>query len=102
MASSPAPARPPSPFFGAESLIMTKTATKAANEAVAASETQADDAVASSAAPIPQGAMQDASYTRNHWRVVFDAERTPYHAVLTDVAVWGPNEAKLRAGDIVE
>jgi hypothetical protein len=53
-------------------------------------------------APIPQGAMQDASYARNWWRVVFDAERTPYESVLTDVAVWGPNEPKLRAGDLVE
>jgi hypothetical protein len=52
--------------------------------------------------PIPQGAMQDASYARNWWRVVFDAERTPYESVLTDVAVWGPNEPKLRAGDLVE
>jgi hypothetical protein len=53
-------------------------------------------------APIPQSAMQDASYTRNWWRVVFDAERTPYQSMLTDIAVWGPNEAKLRAGDLIE
>jgi hypothetical protein len=52
--------------------------------------------------PIPQGAMQDAAYARNWWRVVIDGERTPYDSVLTDVAVWGPNEAKLRAGDLVE
>jgi hypothetical protein len=54
------------------------------------------------AVPIPQSAMQDASYARNHWRVVFDAERTPYESVLTDVAIWGPNEAKLRTGDLIE
>jgi hypothetical protein len=53
-------------------------------------------------APIPQGAMQDAAYARNCWRVVYDADRTSYDGVLTDVAVWGPNEAKLRAGDLVE
>jgi hypothetical protein len=53
-------------------------------------------------APIPQAAMQDASYARNWWRVVFDAERTPYESVLTDVTVWGPNEPKLRAGDLIE
>jgi len=53
-------------------------------------------------APIPQGAMQDASYARNWWRVVFDAERTPYQSLLTDVSVWGPNEPKLRAGDFIE
>jgi hypothetical protein len=53
-------------------------------------------------APIPQGAMQDAAYARNWWRVVIDAQRTPYASVLSDVAVWGPNEAKLRAGDLVE
>jgi hypothetical protein len=83
---------------------MAKTAMKAANESIANSGAQspADDAATSPAAPIPQGAMQDASYTRNYWRVVFDAERTLYHAVLTDVAVWGPNEAKLRAGDVIE
>jgi len=53
-------------------------------------------------APIPQSAMQDAAFARNWWRVVIDAERTPYDSVLADVAVWGPNEAKLRAGDLVE
>jgi len=52
--------------------------------------------------PIPQGAMQDAAFARNWWRVVIDQERTPYESVLTDVSVWGPNEAKLRAGDLVE
>jgi hypothetical protein len=52
--------------------------------------------------PIPQSAMQDAAFARNWWRVVIDAERTPYESVLTDVTVWGPNEAKLRAGDLVE
>jgi len=46
--------------------------------------------------------MQDAAFARNWWRVVIDAERTPYDRVLADVAVWGPNEAKLRAGDLVE
>jgi hypothetical protein len=52
--------------------------------------------------PIPQSAMQDAAFARNWWRVVIDAERTPYDRVRGDVAVWGPNEAKLRAGDLVE
>ena len=54
------------------------------------------------ALPIPQSAMQDAGYARNWWRVVIDGERTPYERVLHDVAVWAPNEAKLRTGDIVE
>jgi hypothetical protein len=54
------------------------------------------------APPIPQSAMQDAAFARNWWRVVIDGERTPYDRVLTDVTVWGPNEAKLRAGDLVE
>ncbi len=107
MASSLAPGSTALSFFGAESHIMAKTAMKAADEEIAAPEAQAEVAAASLAAaplaaPIPQGAMQDVSCTRNHWRVVFDAERTPYHAVLTDVAVWGPNEAKLRAGDLIE
>jgi hypothetical protein len=53
-------------------------------------------------APIPQAAMQDATYTRNWWRVVFDADRTSYESLLTDVTVWGPNEPKLRSGDLVE
>ncbi len=57
---------------------------------------------AARAAPIPQSAMQDSIYARNHWRVVFDGERTPYASVLNDVAVWGPNEAKLRTGDLIE
>jgi hypothetical protein len=52
--------------------------------------------------PIPQGAMQDAAYARNWWRVVFDGDRIPYDSLLRDVTVWGPNEAKLRAGDLVE
>jgi hypothetical protein len=52
--------------------------------------------------PIPQSAMQDAAFARNWWRVVIDAERTPYDRVLTDVTAWAPNEAKLRAGDLVE
>jgi len=52
--------------------------------------------------PIPQSAMQDAAFARNWWRVVIDAERTPYDCVLADVTAWGPNEAKLRAGDLVE
>jgi hypothetical protein len=68
----------------------------------AAGESAANAAAAFRGHPIPQGAMQDASFARNWWRVVFDAERTPYDSVLTDVAVWGPNEAKLRAGDLVE
>ncbi len=51
---------------------------------------------------IPQGAMQDAAYARNWWRVVFDSARVPYHRLVADVSVWGPNEAKLRAGDLVE
>jgi hypothetical protein len=34
--------------------------------------------------------------------VVYDGARTSYDTLLTDVAVWGPNEAKLRAGDLVE
>ncbi len=46
--------------------------------------------------------MQDAAFARNWWRVVIDAERTPYDSLLTDVTVWSPNEAKLRAGDLVE
>ncbi len=54
------------------------------------------------AAPIPQSAMQDAAFARNWWRVVIDAERTPYASLLADVTVWGPNEPRLRAGDIVE
>ena len=33
---------------------------------------------------------------------MFDGERTPYRAVLTDVAVSGPNKARLPAGDIIE
>jgi len=53
-------------------------------------------------APIPQSAMQDAAFARNWWRVVIDTDRTPYASVLTDVTVWGPNEARLRAGDLVE
>jgi hypothetical protein len=54
------------------------------------------------AAPIPQSAMQDAAFARNWWRIVINAERTPYASLLTDVTVWGPNEPRLRAGDIVE
>jgi hypothetical protein len=46
--------------------------------------------------------MQDAAYARNWWRVVFDGDRIPYDSLLRDVTVWGPNEAKLRAGDLVE
>src|SRR5262249_14135467 len=52
--------------------------------------------------PIPQVAMQDAAFARNWWRIVIDAERTPYDRVLADVTVWAPNEAKLRTGDLVE
>lgn len=58
--------------------------------------------IAERAAPIPQSAMQDATYARNWWRVVFDAERTSYQSLLSDVSVWGPNEPKLRAGDLIE
>jgi hypothetical protein len=54
------------------------------------------------AAPIPQSAMQDSAFARNWWRVVIDTDRTPYASLLSDVAVWGPNEARLRAGDLVE
>jgi hypothetical protein len=46
--------------------------------------------------------MQDAAYACNWWRVVIDTDRTPYTSLLTDVTVWAPNEAKLRAGDLVE
>jgi hypothetical protein len=54
------------------------------------------------AAPVPQSAMQDAAFARNWWRVVIDTERTPYASLLADVKVWGPNEPRLRAGDLVE
>lgn len=54
------------------------------------------------AAPILQSAMQDSAFARNWWRVVIDTDRTPYASLLSDVAVWGPNEARLRAGDLVE
>jgi hypothetical protein len=54
------------------------------------------------AAPVPQSAMQDAAFARNWWRIVIDTERTPYASLLADVTVWGPNEPKLRAGDLVE
>jgi hypothetical protein len=53
-------------------------------------------------APIPASAMQDAAFARNWWRVVIDAERTPYASLFTDVTIWGPNEPRLRAGDLVE
>jgi hypothetical protein len=46
--------------------------------------------------------MQDAAFARNWWRVVIDTERTPYASLLADVTVWGPNEPRLRAGDLVE
>jgi hypothetical protein len=46
--------------------------------------------------------MQDAAFARNWWRVVIDTERTPYASLLDDVTVWGPNEPRLRAGDLVE
>jgi hypothetical protein len=55
-----------------------------------------------SPAPIPASSMQDAAFARNWWRVVIDAERTPYASLLTDATVWGPNEPRLRAGDLVE
>jgi hypothetical protein len=67
-----------------------------------APETEVAARAAQQVAPIPQSAMQDAAFARNWWRVVIDTERTPYDRVLTDVTVWGPNEAKLRAGDLVE
>jgi hypothetical protein len=67
-----------------------------------AAEIEAATQTARPVSPIPQSAMQDAAFARNWWRVVIDGERTPYHSVLSDVAVWGPNEAKLRAGDLVE
>jgi hypothetical protein len=67
-----------------------------------APETEPAPSVRRPAAPIPQSAMQDAAFARNWWRVVIDAERTPYASLLTDVTVWGPNEAKMRAGDLVE
>jgi hypothetical protein len=54
------------------------------------------------AVPIPQSAMQDAAFARNWWRVVIDTDRTSYASILTDVTKWGPNEARLRAGDLVE
>jgi hypothetical protein len=54
------------------------------------------------AAPVPQSAMQDAAFARNWWRVVIDTERTPYASLLADATVWGPNEPRLRAGDLVE
>jgi hypothetical protein len=59
-------------------------------------------APARAAAPIPQSAMQDAAFARNWWRVVIDTERTPYASLLAEAAVWGPNEPRLRAGDLVE
>jgi len=67
-----------------------------------AQTSEAGGDVGTAAAPIPQASMQDAVYARNWWRVVFNAERTPYASLLGDVSVWGPNEAKLRAGDVVE
>ena len=57
---------------------------------------------ARAAAPVPLSAMQDAAFARNWWRVVIDTERTPYASLLADVTVWGPNEPRLRAGDLVE
>ncbi|HKD31428.1 MAG TPA: hypothetical protein VKC66_36690 [Xanthobacteraceae bacterium] len=67
-----------------------------------APETEAAARAPQPVLPIPQSAIQDAAFARNWWRVVIDAERTPYQRVITDVAVWAPNEAKLRAGDLVE
>jgi hypothetical protein len=67
-----------------------------------AAETEVTVQVPRPVPPIPQSAMQDAAFARNWWRVVIDGERTPYDSVLNDVTVWGPNEAKLRAGDLVE
>ena len=74
----------------------------AADTSKPAPKTEVAPRAAQPALPIPQSAMQDAAFARNWWRVVTDAERTPYDSVLTDVTVWGPNEAKLRAGDLVE
>jgi hypothetical protein len=31
-----------------------------------------------------------------------NAERTVYESLLRDASAWGPNEVKLRAGDVVE
>jgi hypothetical protein len=67
-----------------------------------ATEPEAAASAPRPAAPIPQGAMQDAAFARNWWRVVIDTDRTPYASLLTDVTVWGPNEPRLRAGDLVE
>jgi hypothetical protein len=67
-----------------------------------ASQNEAAAPAPRAAAPIPQSAMQDSAFARNWWRIVIDAERTPYASLLTDVTVWGPNEPRLRAGDIVE
>ena len=84
-----------------------KTPPKAIRPIVAQTRTPAAETEIAAPAPrpvppIPQGAMQDAAFARNWWRVVIDGERTPYESVLTDATVWGPNEAKLRAGDLVE
>ncbi len=76
--------------------IVPETAQAASHEHVGAASSLIRNA------PIPQAAMQDATYTRNWWRVVFDADRTSYESLLTDVAVWGPNEPKLRSGDLIE
>ena len=73
-----------------------------ADASKASPEPEVAPGAAQQVTPIPQGAMQDAAFARNWWRVVIDAKRTPYDRVLTDVTVWGPNEAKLRAGDLVE
>jgi len=80
----------------------TRAAKSDAAHAVASADSRDDTPATIAPAPIPQSAMQDAAYARNWWRVVFDGERTPYASVLGDVTVWGPNESKLRAGDLVE
>jgi hypothetical protein len=87
-----------------------QTAPHQAAAAADASKPEQQDTVAQAthidtprpAAPIPQSAMQDTAFARNWWRVVIDADRTPYASLLTDAAVWGPNEPRLRAGDLVE
>src|SRR5882672_3679123 len=90
-------ARPPRKTPAAKAIrpIVAQTRTPATETAIAMSAPRP-------VPPIPQSAMQDAAFARNWWRVVIDGERTPYHTLLTDASVWGPNEAKLRAGDLVE
>jgi hypothetical protein len=86
---------PPAPFH-------LSPAAAAEPELSTAPEAAAPEPQAPAPVPVSQGAMQDAAFARNWWRVVIDAERTPYASLLTDVTVWGPNEPRLRAGDLVE